>query len=771
MGHKSWQRQRKPQLSLEELRERACKAQREGRFQQGLELARSLFKQDPSAENLEFCQQACLGRARQLKSQGYVKDAVTVLGNCADMGGDQAFLEEVAEELAACGEAVRAQKILERFPDSAAAEKLLACAVDAAMRHGSNGRSQVPESWRPQFDLVVQALTQVEANEDEAARAALQGIGLNSPFLEWKLLIRGLLAYHQNDDARAIENWQRLDPDRLPSRLAAPLRFLIDPAFRQGQTAAAQDRLQRAADRVQSSALITALRALQTLLSSDHDLGPAFRQAEILLPSLRQQAPHLAPRLAHCFYWAIVHHGLPNDMGRYTRLFGRPADDPKLTRMQALVLEQQGDWDQANEAWKDHEQDVIESSLWPADHKPLARALLWKRMGDNAAHHEEADGAFDDFPVTFKRRTPRPSAEACYRRSLELNPKHLETHQALAAYLLHAHRLQEAEQAGRDLLTHFPRHVETMKILAGLCTARKDFGEALHILEMAMQVNPLDRDLRAKASTAHVFLARADSEAGRFDGARGHFQAALDLGPDKGFSTKCKWAASEFKANNSGRAEELLQQAQESAPHPAGLAFQMVIEAIRSKLAAGLKKRFGQDWEAALAGPPSPTAAAAMIDCLAAHYLAGISYAGQQAHKKTVLAYFQKVPSVQFDQDQAERVCENLLILKAVKQVRSLALQCQKRFPAHPGFVLPQVKLEFDSRRRSLGYHTLDLLRRARKLAEVWPDAERRRAYLEVIKGYEEAFTGSHPLDPLAGAFRQMMGGMLDELMEDEDYD
>src|SRR5919197_1569437 len=99
----------------------------------------------------------------------------------------------------------------------------------------------------PAFDAVLTAFQEYEAGHDEAARGALQQVGLGSPFLEWKVLLRGLLAYSAGDDARAVENWQRLAPDRLPARLAAPLRAALDPAFLHGQPPDAQTRLRRRA--------------------------------------------------------------------------------------------------------------------------------------------------------------------------------------------------------------------------------------------------------------------------------------------------------------------------------------------------------------------------------------------------------------------------------------------------------------------------------------------------------------------------------------------
>src|SRR5262249_19920419 len=146
-----------------------------------------------------------------------------------------ARIAALAEELAACGEVKQATTLLAQVPDAQVGHAVMLKAADAAMQQEANGRALLPEELRGDFDRVMQAFTQLEARQDDAARELLQGISVRSPFLEWKLLLRGLQAYYQNDDARAIENWQRLTLDRLPARLAAPLRASIDPAYRLAQ--------------------------------------------------------------------------------------------------------------------------------------------------------------------------------------------------------------------------------------------------------------------------------------------------------------------------------------------------------------------------------------------------------------------------------------------------------------------------------------------------------------------------------------------------------
>src|SRR5436309_2300807 len=78
--------------------------------------------------------------------------------------------------------------------DAALAAGDLARAADAALELGG-GRDKLPENLRPGFDAVRTAFDHYQAGRDDDARAALDAIGLGSPFLEWKLLLRGLIAY------------------------------------------------------------------------------------------------------------------------------------------------------------------------------------------------------------------------------------------------------------------------------------------------------------------------------------------------------------------------------------------------------------------------------------------------------------------------------------------------------------------------------------------------------------------------------------------------
>jgi tetratricopeptide (TPR) repeat protein len=762
--------------SPERLRSQVERALNEGRTQQALELAKQLHKHDPAPHHVELLRQAYLARARQLRANGYLRDAVTVLeAGLSVCAHEPAWLGQVAEELAASGAAKRALDLLAQLPPSPGHGAILGKVVDAALLQGPAGRSSLLEAHQPAFDLVLRAFAQVEAGQDDAVRETLQGIGLQSPFLEWKLLLRGLQAYYRNEDARAVENWQRLNPDRLPARLAAPLRFVIDPPYRQAQPPAVQAALHKQADRLQGPSAVSSLRAVQAALGNPEQLPQAFRLAEGVLPALRQQAPQLIPRLAACFFWALLSGGEPEDVPRYQRVFGAPPDDPQLARVRALLAERLGEMDRAHTYWQQFEKSIAaHPSAWPGEQFNRARSLVWCRMGQNAAGVLDLD-ALDDLPPFLRNHPARPrplhpSAEKCYGRALELAPDLLEPHLQLFRYHRNREEDAQAEKAARRLLERFPDHVETLEALGDLRMRHEDYAEGLSLFQRALRANPLNRRLRSKISSAHLFHARSHAEAGRFDEARAEYQAALTFRDGKDQSSiLCKWAACEFKAGQNDRAEELLGQATSESGSRLAAVFSILIEVIRLKLPGKLKTRFDREFKAALEEPPAPAAALSLLDTVSAHRQAGVTYRGQPTHEKKALAYLDRLDPKEFTQEQLRRLGQSLVGLKAQKPLARYMRAAQRRFPDDPRFYYLEAEGYIaQGPKRCPIWRVTPLLVKARLLAEKLPPDDEQKRLLEAIDERREMLG-------LDGFFGQ--GGLptldefLDGLVEDEEDD
>jgi tetratricopeptide (TPR) repeat protein len=772
-----------PGRSPTDLKARIQRAEAEGRYQQALELAKNLFKQDPTPAHKELFKKMTLARARQLRNLGHGRDAQTVLENAVNLDPGREWQEQVAEELAACGQVLRALELLRRFPDSPAMPRVLAQAVDAAVSKGKSGRDLLPEVLRAQFDAVVQAFAQAEAGQDEACRTTLQAIGLQSPFLEWKVLLRGLLAYYQGDDVRALENWQRLNADRLPARLAAPLRFTIDGPYRTAQPPATQGRLQQQADRLQNSGLVPSLRALQSTLGQEGKLHQAFRQVESFLPALRQQAPHLVPRLAASFYWAIINVGGPEDIPRYQRVFPPPADDPKFSRLHALAYEHWQNLSEAHQCWREYEKEVaVNSQVWPGDQAQRVRALIWHHMGINAASIPDKK-EMEELPAFLRNHPDRPqplepSAEKCFEHSLELAPEQLETYEALFQLWQRKKKPAEAVKVGRRLLERFPEHVPTLEAMGDLRLKQQAFAEGLEFFQRALQANPLEKRLRDRVSHAHLLNARNHAEKGHFEEARAEYRAALALEEGKKSPTVlCKWAACEFKAGSPEQAEDLLRQALEDPAKRLEVAFSMLIEAIRLKLPRPLKNRFDKDFKEGLAEPPTGKAAAAVASLAATHHVAGVKYVGQKTHQKKVIAYLDRAADADITETELESICTSLAAIGAPKVELKYMRLGQRKFAHNPTFFLAEAERNIDlGPGRCPPWPTQELLKKAQDLANALPRDKRQQELLDKVHELSQRLAALNPfsrimsMGPMGDIFEEMFG-YGDDDDDDDDYE
>lgn len=765
-------------ISAAEQAQRIHRAMQEQRFPQALELARALYKSEPTPEHLHLLQNAALDRARQLRGQNYTRDAIAVLDAVIPLGGSPEWLAKVAEELARLGAQQRAASLVAGITDPQVLARLNNHAVDAALSQGKAGRDKLAENLRDGFDLIVRAFVEVEAGQDEQARATLQGIGLQSPYLEWKLLLRGLLAYYQNDDARAVENWQRLDPERFPYRMVAPLRLGIDNGFRQSQPPATQHRLLAQADALMPSNVSHGLRQLQKQLANPDEMVNAFRQAETVVPLLRKDHPHLVPRLAACFFWAIVLHGAPPDMGRYKRVFGAPADDKEMARLEALALEHRGDLEGAHHFWQRFEKSIAANpAAWPGESAPRARALVWLHLGRLALLAEaEPEEDFGDFFAPPKRHNKlKPGVEECFKKAVELAPDQLEMHTALVQCLV-AKKPAQAEAAARKLLERFPTHAPTLETVGDRLLDKKNYNEALEFYQRALQANPLEKKLRSKVSLAHSLRGEQAVLAGALEEARAAFATALQLSQGTPqVPLLSKWATAEFKAGDADKGAELLKRAQAQVSDPRSLAYPMVAESIRMRLPKALKKTFEDGYKGLLAEKSVPAVAAAWIEMAAAYQNGGDLYLGAKTHQKQITGYLDKAVKLDFTEDQLIQVTEALRTVGGVRLREKFVEKGQKAFRASPYFWLALAEIQLA--RQTTMYNVDKALKKAAPLLAAMPAGERKDKWQRWHDDLQKRYLELNPWAGLLGGFRGGMPSFLDPFGkfagddDDDDYD
>jgi tetratricopeptide (TPR) repeat protein len=759
-----------PALTGHDLIARVERTRREGRYQQALDLAKQLHRAEPTVEHLDLLKDTYLKRAEQLHGQGYHRDAATTLEAASRLDEKNAeWLSKLVAQMGRCGDIGKTLQLLTRLKQLGGAADdpaILGSLADAAIVNEKGGRDLLPADMQADYDRVVQAFQQFEAGQDDEARETLQGVGLRSPFLEWKLLLRGLQAYHGNDDARAVENWQRLDPKRVPARLAAPYRAGVDAGYRAAQPAETQQSLRQQLEWLYGDVVQTHLGALRKAVENRETLAPAFRAAEALLPVLRERAPRLVDRLARFLYGAILRYG-PDELPRYRRVFGAPADDPNFHRLEAIALDNGGDWGEAHKKWQAFEKEVAANpGKWPGEQGTLARALIWQRMGDNAAM----------IPTKEQRRKlPRflrdlgempnplkPSAEECYTKSLELAPDLIDAHEGLIDCLMKAEKFKPATQAAERMLERFPDHVETLQKLAALHLAQHEIPDARAAMERALRHNPLDRTLRDRLGHLHQLEARELVVLGKFDEARPHYQSALDYcDQEKHPAIWCRWAGCELKAGDQARADELLGLARAKMPGELLVSFHMLIETARLKLGGPLKTKLTKAFNTGIEEEPTPALAVGLVE-LAAEYAVGpTEYYGRQTHAKKVLAYAGRVPPADYTEAQLVKVLGGLATLDASSRLMGRLFEfAQRKFKDNPRFhYLNAVFLMGDNLDEMAPHWRINqLLMDAEKLATRRPAEE--PGLKEMLADIKRRQTMIQAFNPFLGRLEELFGGM-----------
>jgi len=109
-------------------------------------------------------------------------------------------------------------KLTEFKPRPAVAERLEDAAVFARV-----SREQLSSELQAEAILVAESLELVHRGSFEQAVESLKSIARSSPYADWRLFVRGLVGFYNEDPETATQNWFRLDRDRRPARIASTL--------------------------------------------------------------------------------------------------------------------------------------------------------------------------------------------------------------------------------------------------------------------------------------------------------------------------------------------------------------------------------------------------------------------------------------------------------------------------------------------------------------------------------------------------------------------
>lgn len=658
---------------------------------QALDLTKQYFKQSPTPENRELLKAVYLERARHLRAQGQIHDAATVLEVAAGQApNDAGWLERVATELLACGDVARASRLMGGLPEDRRAA-LARPLADASLLDDRNTAGLSPQQLAER-DAIRAAFAHHEAGRDDDARATLGPIGLKSPYLEWKVLLRGLIAYQTGDDAGAIENWQRLDPGRLPARLAAPFRAQIDAAFRDAQPPATRDLLGQQLTRLQGTSPAEALRRALAHLSPD-GYAEAARLLAPVVSLLRQTVPQIAARVEQAFYWAMLPAG-PSAVHSYRQTFGTPPDDPRFDRIQAMGNEAGGDLSEANRHWQQVERGIARGEgNWIGEDARLARALIWCRMGENVARMPTPN-EISRLP-RWLRPPPEvlhfePGALECFRRALELAPDLLAAAAGRVEYLGRVGDVPRAIDACHDLLRHHPDDLDTLLELADLHQEQAQLAGAVDALQRATRLKPLDDHLRIRLANAQLARAYGLLRSSGLEAARPDFEAALTV-PSSPVAIRMHvaYASALRVARQQDEAERQLQAARARGGSPVLLNYLQLVEGHLVGQKPADRKPLLTAFNQGLAAGPSAQDRVRLATYASGYVERKVEYYGQATHNKKIAEAALGVRRQELSEEDLLTLARSLPGLKApVRPLRQLFSHAQAKYPLRPEFLI-----------------------------------------------------------------------------------
>lgn len=742
---------RKPAAPPPPTPDRVAKLARAGDYTIALDVARALVTLAPTPEHQALLRRTLADAAAYFADHDRAADFNRVLAEAADLDpADRAVL------LARGGRTDDALALA----DDASRPRVFAHAADRAVRLHTN--AFLPPELHVGFDAVLLGFRKHEAGDEAGAREALEPIGLRSPFLEWKVLLRGLMAYAASDDARAAENFARLDPSRLPARLAAPLRFAVDPAFKQAQPTESAAALSARLRKLTPSPAVEHLRAIARELGRDKPLTPAFRAAELAVPHLRSFAPDLVPRLANCLYHAVVSQGQPEDLAKYRRLFGSPPDDPNFHKLQAMIGEQIGDPAGTHAHWLKYEAWLATRPPgWPAAVADRARAEVWTHLGVNADKAADADEEpeLGFFAPPRRKKPPKPldpPAAACFTKAAELAPDSPDAARRVFEALVEAGRPADAEAAARAYLARKPDDAFALVALGSLIRTQGRAAEAAEVLLRALPLNPLDRATRIQASTALVAEARAALAGGKLADAKA---ALAILDKHDAFLTEMAPAGRlvlrAVALQKLGRADEAAAARAAALAVPGarlGVGYRLMVDSQLAKLKPADKKAADAQWAAALVPAPLPLEVQQLLAAYDLYRLDAVTYRGQKTHEKKLLDQAFRSAGTAGPEEEFEKLLDVLVRTKEEYKVgKKLADALLARFPANPAVHLARAEAGMGLGERE--YHVEGRLRRAKALAEAATEPRHRELagrIDELLKQYAapfdflDAFFGRH---------------------------
>ncbi|MHB1306222.1 MAG: tetratricopeptide repeat protein [Limisphaerales bacterium] len=677
-----------------------------GKFRKARDEAKLLRKLDP-ARGLPLLIRANVGLARDMMAKRQVSEAEQVLAYLATIASPAELVAVQAEMAGHTGNfSEAAPGALRRLAEAGASlpESERWRLADLAVVAFGGLPTGDPATERVVVELraIQDALRAVTEREWGAAQDALRPLPQSSAFSHWKLFLKGLIAFHQDDMVRAARCFAGLPSETLPAKAGVAYQWLLGTGDGPAARALPAESTIESASRLAGHPGLGRVLYRAEQLWRERKPGPSYGAVRDGLAQFPSERPDLVGALTD-FYFNSLFNAAPPICERLAEWFDRWLEQrkPGHALERALMLRALSQFYLGSVSaieLKLNWHGFIEAYEMVHGPDPRLASLAYGWLGEQlaAAPPREAIAFFGRPQAMFDSA----GAVAALERSVNLDPLNLEAALRLCDVYEALRRPSERNRLLDAMVEQFPENKAVLLRAARRCVDRKAFAKGLDYLARARALDLLDPGLIHQTVRALFGQAGEHFKRQRPGAARAALDQVLALAVDQPANLACgRWclltrrAAIEEALGDPALADDLLAQARVSCPAPEALLLYAHLAQLASQRARTHQStRFSREFVSRHL--KSASARHALLLLRIQEFWAGLEDEESPTHLddplvRQYLAAAQKTP---FTDDEARRLAEHVRPESAsFHAVTGFARRVLARDPKHPWFRLFQL--------------------------------------------------------------------------------
>ena len=349
------------------------------------------------------------------------------------------------------------------------------------------------------------ALMLTSQEQYDKALIALRPIGIRSIFAHWKLFIKGLCSFYKGENEKTQKAFNGLPPKSLLTRAAEPYLIMLGGSAILEKYYKKADVLERLCRLTGKEEYIDVLPRAEYLWRIGR-LRDSYRHVRNTLEEFPSEKTGIAYTLS-VFYFNSLFHMEAGRAEKYLEFFvdissangcKNPTEGLMMHRSEGLYLEKRSyhDSDLA-EVWENF------LSFYDKIHgeDPNLKAILYAHMGDIFSEEIEDESGF--FPLFSRRRASNccslrneTLADQYYHKSLKYNSDDIEVHLSILNLFEKTKKKARVNKKLDEIIRLFPEDKDALVKAGAGCIKRNAFQKAMKYLERAIQLDPIDAEVR-----------------------------------------------------------------------------------------------------------------------------------------------------------------------------------------------------------------------------------------------------------------------------------